>query len=135
MVSTRIWRLRPVLFVPPSKPHTPPTSVVLTVWLSKRPGCLPPHLLPQGGVDRRERAVARPDVAIVADDAAVGQIMGNIIPITAGAQDVAHPVHHRPHVHRVRPARSPSLSRTSSHFPPTRDDLKALFDAREDVLL
>jgi len=34
-VSTNRWRLRPLIFLPPSYPRSgPPTSVVLTDWLS-----------------------------------------------------------------------------------------------------
>src|SRR2546422_6891672 len=42
-VSTRTWRLRPFTFLPLSNPRSvPPTSVVLTDWLSRHPavGCL-----------------------------------------------------------------------------------------------
>src|SRR4051794_16668017 len=37
-VSTRMWRLRPLTFLPPSKPRcSPPTAVLFTDWLSTTP--------------------------------------------------------------------------------------------------
>src|SRR5271169_4355149 len=36
-VSVMMWRLRPLIFLPASKPRGPPLSVVLTDWLSITP--------------------------------------------------------------------------------------------------
>ena len=36
-VSVTMWRLRPLIFLPASKPRIPPLSVVLTLWLSMTP--------------------------------------------------------------------------------------------------
>ena len=57
-VSTTIWRLRPLTFLPASKPFGPPASVVLTDWRIDHGGSGlgvafrgDPHLVPQGVVE------------------------------------------------------------------------------------
>ena len=88
-MSTRAWRLRPLIFLPASYPRGPPASVVLTLWLSRtaaeglaaRPRALAIHHH-QGVVYALEHASVAPSGEPAVGGAPGDQVGGHLTPRT-----------------------------------------------------
>src|SRR5947209_309365 len=101
-VSTRMCRLRPVIFFPPIEASlTPGFSCLHTLAVDdpgtvlRIPTCLPPCSLPERVVDLDEGAIERPVVEIVADRVPIGEVSGQEPPGTAGPGQGEDGMHHR----------------------------------------
>ena len=110
-VSVTMWRLRPLIFFPASKPRGPPLSVVFTDWLSITHGgraCLAPRLLArrhhQHVVDAREPAAARPVVEITLHGRIGRQILRQLAPLATRRGHVKDRVDHRAQGGTARPS-------------------------------
>src|SRR5262249_36989167 len=110
-VSTRMWRLRPLIFLPASKPcgrARPPFLRALgTLAVDDRRGraCLPSRLLAYRHIKRvmnaLQRAIPGPQVEIGPYRALRRQVLGQRLPLAARRQHVENAVQNLAHIDRA----------------------------------
>src|SRR6266478_5637452 len=110
-VSTRIWRLRPVIFLPASKPcgssKAPFLRALGALAVDDRRGraCLPSRLLAYRHIERvmdaLQRAIPGPQVEIGPHCALRRQVFGQRLPLAACPQHVENSVQNLAHVDRA----------------------------------
>src|SRR5262249_38734358 len=110
-VSTRMWRLRPLIFLPASKPcgssATPFLRALGTLAGDDRRGraCLPSRLLAYRHIKRvmnaLQRAIPSPQVEIGPYRALRRQVLGQRLPLAARRQHVENAVQNLAHIDRA----------------------------------
>ena len=134
VVSVRIWRLRPLIFLPASYPHGPPASVVLTDW---RSAPAPAKAGDPGGragfaahrftrqhqedmVDLSPQAVVAPGIEVVLNRGEGREILGQHPPLAAALGNVEDGVYHRPQRRRAPPPAPCAAVASTPRSPPIR---------------
>ena len=111
-MSTKICRLRPVIFFPTVEASVAPNlgrldglAVHDASARRRLPSRLLAHALPQGPIDPCQRPVPRPDVEVVAYRPPVAELPRHHPPLAAAPLHVTQRIDHSPQLHRPRPTR------------------------------
>src|SRR6266849_7910500 len=125
IVSTSLFRLRPLTFLPPSKPRSsPPTSVVFTLWLSRLAalGCASRPSAKRTG-SRSAALIAchapsrAPAPKMMLQTVLVGIFLRQHLPLTACFVDIKQRIHHTAHLQFSRSAPRLYRSQCFDNYP------------------